>query len=455
MFKKIEIWILYLVMLMGIPFVIFFGILVKGGMEGNSRFGVFGKGALFISNLPQKLLSINEILNDAERQVIDRYPGSKGFLGTPNKEEKYLLLSRFDGDLKEGIVELINLTNFQVIHTWNPDIDYLNNLVSPEKGFINQKRDNKNSRAVMKHPKLTKDGGLLFINGTLSKIDSCSNIIFQKTNDIYHHSIETDNEENIWVSTNKYPQTLPSNIVGRSLPPLAGGDGYVEDMILKMDKNGQIKYEKSLSNIFVENNLGYLLFSLSNYQSDPTHLNDIEPVNFDSEFWKKGDVFLSVRNQSMIILFRPSENKIIWKATGPFGHQHDVDILDNHRIAIFNNNSIFSKDRQTILGNSEVIIYDFQNDQYSGYLSDKLVKNNVKTVTQGRSQILPNGDLFIEETEGARTLYFNSDGSLRWAHINRANNGNNYLVSWSRILYDVSDLKKVRNFLNSRQTCNS
>jgi len=27
------------------------------------------------------------------------------------------------------------------------------------------------------------------------------------------------------------------------------------------------------------------------FQLDPIHLNDIQPVNFDGEFWKKGDVF--------------------------------------------------------------------------------------------------------------------------------------------------------------------
>ena len=75
------------------------------------------------------------------------------------------------------------------------------------------------------------------------------------------------------------------------------------------------------------------------YDNDPIHLNDIQPVNFDGEFWKKGDVFLSLRHQSMVLLYRPSTNEIIWKGTGPFFHQHDVDILDNHRISIFNNNS--------------------------------------------------------------------------------------------------------------------
>ena len=79
----------------------------------------------------------------------------------------------------------------------------------------------------------------------------------------------------------------------------------------------------------------YLLFSHGNdYENDPIHLNDIQPVDFDGDYWKKGDVFLSIRNQSMIMLYRPSTNQIIWIGNGPYLHQHDVDIIDDHRIAI-------------------------------------------------------------------------------------------------------------------------
>jgi hypothetical protein len=101
-----------------------------------------------------------------------------------------------------------------------------------------------------------------------------------------------------------------------------------------------------------------------------------------------------------------------------------------------------------------VIIYDFKTNEYSSYLKDSLSKNNVKTITNGLSQILPNGDLFIEETEYGRTLYFNADGSLRWTHVNRAEDGNVYRVGWSRILYTKEDIQTVNNFLTHKGSCN-
>jgi len=155
------------------------------------------------------------------------------------------------------------------------------------------------------------------------------------------------------------------------------------------------------------------------------------------------------------LLYRPSSNKIIWKGTGPFFHQHDVDILDDHRISIFNNNSINMPEGSNIVdGNNEVIVYDFMTNEFSRYLQDSLVENDVKSIEQGRSEIIPNGDMYIEESNYSRTLYFNADGSLRWTHVNRAKDGNIYLIGWSRILYTDEDIQTVNNFLTNKGTCN-
>ena len=89
------------------------------------------------------------------------------------------------------------------------------------------------------------------------------------------------------------------------------GENYSDDAIVKLSAEGNILFEKSVSQIFIENGLKYLLFGHGNsYQNDPIHLNVIQPVNSDGEYWKKGDVFLSLRSQSMVLLYRPSTNKI-------------------------------------------------------------------------------------------------------------------------------------------------
>ena len=452
MFKKIEIWLLYLIVFLGFLFAIGFGSLVRQELVGSIKLGWVSKSALKLAEIPMNTKKI--LINISAHKVEDRFINMSGFVGTPNSKEKYLLLSRYDGDLKEGVVELVNLENFDVLHTWNPDIDAINKLVKQVDEFKYLHRDSNNQRANFNHPLLLQDGGLLFQStNPLRKIDACSNLIFQNTHDKFHHSIEKDIDENIWTASILYPQTLPIEKVGRII---SDDGGFRDDAIVKLSPNGKILFEKSVSQIFIDNNMEYLIFGQGTpFEDDPIHINDIQPVNIDGEFWKKGDVFLSVAAQSMIILYRPSTNKILWKGVGQFSLQHDVDILDNHRISVFNNRTVINFENiKSVDAHNEVIIYDFKNNEYSSYLKDSLDENDVRTISQGRSQILPNGDLFIEETDYGRTLYFNADGSLRWTHINRAENENVYGVAWSRILYNQEDIQTVQKFLERRGTCN-
>ena len=120
---------------------------------------------------------------------------------------------------------------------------------------------------------------------------------------------------------------------------------------------GEILYKKSLVDILTENNLSNLI-SNSYIGEDPIHLNDIEPILNDSKYWKKGDLFLSMRNISLVALYRPSTNKILWHSFGPWRHQHDVDIIGNSKIAVFNNNT--NLELKLVNENSNIISYDFE-----------------------------------------------------------------------------------------------
>ena len=52
MFKKIEIWILYLVVLLGIPTMIGYGMLVRHEMLGGKKLGRIPEFSLFLAELP-------------------------------------------------------------------------------------------------------------------------------------------------------------------------------------------------------------------------------------------------------------------------------------------------------------------------------------------------------------------------------------------------------------------
>ena len=107
MFRKIEIWILYLVVLLGIPITIGFGVLVRQELEGDIKLGKVSKVSLFLAEIPLNLKKILIQNQSTDLYVKDRYPLLDGFNGTPNSQESYMILSRYDGDLGEGKVELV------------------------------------------------------------------------------------------------------------------------------------------------------------------------------------------------------------------------------------------------------------------------------------------------------------------------------------------------------------
>jgi hypothetical protein len=71
--------------------------------------------------------------------------------------------------------------------------------------------------------------------------------------------------------------------------------------------------------------------------ADFWHINDVEVVHVPvNGILHDGDILMSLRNLNTIIQIR--EGKIYNYFTGNFLHQHDVDVVNNHTITIFNNN---------------------------------------------------------------------------------------------------------------------
>ena len=439
---KIELWVLCLAGVLLFIGLVGFGSLVRHEILAPvSRLPILSSAALFIAEIPvnlKKIISVSDLQSTEQR-----FPNISGFQGNPLAEETYLLLSKYDGDAQRSVVELVDLRSFEVKKTWRPDIDKINESVdTSQPEFENLKRDGNTKRFRIFHPFLTEDGGLIFLGPPMVKIDKNSQLVWQNQEDAFHHSIEQDQEGNFWIPTTIYPHQVDKEYVGLEF------DNYSDDAITKVSADGEILFQKSVTNIFIENNFMFFdLQSNNHFDRDPIHLNDIQPVLTDGPHWKRGDLFLSLRHQSMIILYRPSTNKIIWKGAGHTDEQHDVDILDDHRISIFNNNAWETFDGEKVDGSNEVVIYDFKTDSYSKYLNESLKQYDVRTLTEGRSQILDNNDLFIEEQNYGRILYFNKDKSLQWQYVNRADNGNVYILNWSRILYKPEDINKVRKIL--------
>ena len=113
--------------------------------------------------------------------------------------------------------------------------------------------------------------------------------------------------------------------------------------------------------------------------------------------------------------------------------QHDVDIISDKEISIFNNNNSVLKNSKF----SEVVVYNFETNTFSKKFNQQLQNENFKTKYQGLAEILKDSSMLIEESLHGRLILFNKDGEKEWEFVNKDKKGDIYFISWSRIIEDI------------------
>ena len=145
----------------------------------------------------------------------------------------------------------------------------------------------------------------------------------------------------------------------------------------------------------------------------------------------KNDLFLSARELSLVLLYRPSTNKIIWYQQFPWVFQHDIDIISDKEIMIFNNNLEWSKTK--VKDFNEINIYDFEKDKTYNILQMILKKLDISTKSEGLIDKIGNY-FMIEETNSGRIIILDENKEILTYINNEYENNEIYTLNWSRYL---------------------
>ena len=434
-----------------IIFLSFIGFIIFGGIVrhhylGGKKFQKLKIIPIFLVELPSSLKKMfeNKSINPSKPPILKRHKDKERFkIFTENKRNALLILPRYDHSLNRSIIDIIDLLDFSVIHSYKSDINELNNIFKNDKKFSNLEIDFPPIRFLYQHPLLLDDGSIIVQSNDypVFRIDICSNLIWFNTDEISHHSLMKDSDGNIWTGGTM-------NMKSKYVKKYQIKD-YEDDSIIKFDKNGKILFNKSVTEILIENKIvpdNFVLNSYLSNEKDPIHLNDIEPAINDTEFWKQGDLFLSLREQSSVVHYRPSTNKIINYITGPFAWQHDIDIVSDKEISIFNNNEFIVNNEY-----SEILIYNFETKKFRKLFNAQLQKENFKTSTQGLSHIFNDGALLVEEQNHGRIILFDKTGEKEFEFVNKDKNDNIGYISWSRIIEDDMFIKKFKSLIINKK----
>ena len=191
LFKKIELWVLILIFLIFIIFTIIFGALLRDYYLGGNRFPKIQKVATFVASIPSNIAKYKILTKGDTPPVLFKNKNKKKFERfEENLNEKLLILPRYDGNLNRSVVEIINLNDFKVLHTYQHNIDELNQSITNTIEHKNIKTDQSKSRFVYLHPLILNDGSLISSHeyGPLFRIDFCSNILWINQSILLRHT---------------------------------------------------------------------------------------------------------------------------------------------------------------------------------------------------------------------------------------------------------------------------
>ena len=406
--SKVPVWIVVVILVLTVAGAVAFGTLVeiaasRGADSGTSR------AALEIARIPKKLYRLFFDLDSALARE-QRFGDQAGLdFADPvhlseGGEEGYLLLVRYVPEpvpdlLKEQripVYELIDLSRRKTVHVWHPD---------PESDASTSAVD------------VLPDGSLVVVmRKNVARLDACSNVEWRQR--WYpHHSIERDADGNFWVPV--------------AQPPL----WYRDDGLLKFSPSGEALSRISLPDVLERGGYRHLIYYANARTGNVLHVNDVQPVLRDGLFWRRGDLFVSLRDFSIVLLYRPATDEVVWLRAGPWLHQHDVDIVSDSEISVFSNNTGRTSDgRHRVLGANEVYVYDFATGEARSPWRDAMRRHDVRTLTMGVATLLGDGGLMVEEHEYGRVLRLSADGALRWSYVNRGSDGRVYRIGWGRYL---------------------
>lgn len=407
---------------------------------------------LSIAEFPSILKrSIKELIyaasSDPEPLLLDRKSIEKShwIRKFPSSEDSgFLLLSGVDPEKRHSNVRLIRISTGEVVFRWDPDWEDIIRRTS-SKRFVDELTYER-MRAF--HPLLMDDGSIIFnTEGSLVSLSPCITKPKWINDSIFHHSIERANDGAIWAASVNLNGFSPNSWLNQNMR---------DDAIAKVNSEGKVLEVRSLTRILIDNKLDSLVFGLAGkqFRTDPIHLNQISEAEMDSRFWRKGDLLLSARHMSTVFLYRPSTNEIIWHSTGPWKFQHAAQFIDEHRIAVFDNNVFggalednwFVEPSDT----NRIVVFNFDTRVFEQPFVNLFSLHKPITPSQGRMRFLPDGGLFLEETDFGRHLRFTAK-ELLWSRVNDYDSERIGIVAWSRYLL-ANEIEKPLSVLQA-QSC--
>ncbi len=245
----------------------------------------------------------------------------------------------------------------------------------------------------------------------LAKIDRNSQVLWVG-HDYDHHDFDIDSQGNIYVLDQRIRNDELANLPRIKAPYLDEGvvvlspDGKVLKRISTIDAFSNSPYSTMLNSLAVPN---------TRIWGDYLHSNNVEVIEEGlpgrAEFLKAGRVLLSFREISTIAVLDLEQAEIVWAARGVWHFQHDPDLLENGNIMLFDNQGDWGRG-----GQSRVLELNPETMEIVWSYPTR-AKGALSSSYRSEQQLLPNGNVLINEFTSGRLLEVNKAGDIVWEYF--------------------------------------
>lgn len=298
--------------------------------------------------------------------------------------------------------ELIALDG-AVVHRWS---------TSWERAFstpVDGELDNFNTR-YLRRVELMPDGGILGIFEGLGVValDRDSHVRWSRRNGA-HHALDVSPTGDIYVLTRR----------AHLDPSIDPEKPILEDYVEVMRSDGTPVRELSVLAAFRDTPFFAELRRVS-LGGDLFHTNSIQRLDgrlAGSLPWaREGNLLVSLREEDLVAVIDPATAKVVWTLRGGWRAQHDVQLLPDGTILLFDNRGLGEHSRVLEIDpSSGAVRWVYQDVREGGFY----------TPTCGTSQRLAGGTTLVTESDYGRAFEVTEGGDIVWEYVNAHRAGPN------------------------------
>lgn len=302
----------------------------------------------------------------------------------------------------------------EVVHQWHLPYD---EITPPE---ARTHPDYPEDRLYWRPARLFPNGDLLAIVDAwgstpqglaLIRIDRDSRLIWAYREAV-HHDFDIDDAGNIYVLDQRIRDERPGQLASLDEPLL-------DEHVVVLSPEGEELRRVSILDAFARSAYAGIVERLGpdnvGEWGDYLHNNNLELVTAALapafSFLEAGQVILSMRQLDTIAALDLESEEIVWAIRGSWHRQHDPDLLANGNILLFDNQGDWARG-----GRSRVIEIDPITGEIVWAWPSK-EGDELWSPFRAEQQMLPNGNVLINEFLQGRVLEVTREGEVVWEFI--------------------------------------